>query len=94
MKVRWIAAARQDRADIIDYIADENPHAALKMDQLFSDAAKQLGDFPTLGRLGIVPGTRELIPHENYRLVYEVDEAKNTVWVMALVHTARQWPSR
>ncbi|CEE27843.1 hypothetical protein XACJK48_9360007 [Xanthomonas citri pv. citri] len=43
MKVRWIAAARQDRADIIDYIAVENPRAALKIDDLFSEAAKRLG---------------------------------------------------
>lgn len=92
MKVRWIAAARQDRADIVDYIAVENPRAALKMDELFSEAAEKLGDFPMLGRMGKIAGTREFIPHESYRLVYEVDEPENTVWIMALVHTARQWP--
>lgn len=52
MKVRWIAAARQDRADIIDYIAVETPRAALKMDDLFSEAAKRLGEFPKLGCTG------------------------------------------
>lgn len=92
MKVRWIAAARQDRADIIDYIAVENPRAAVKMDELFSEAAEKLGDFPMVGRMGQIPGTREAIPHESYRLVYEVDEPGNTIWIMALVHTARQWP--
>jgi plasmid stabilization system protein ParE len=39
---------------------------------------------------GRFPSTRELIPHENYRLVYEVQD--DTVWVLALIHTARQWP--
>ena len=92
MKVRWIAAARQDRADIVDYIAVENPRAALKLDELFSAAATRLGEFPKLGHNGKIPGTRELIPHESYRLIYEVDEATATVWVMAIVHTARQWP--
>jgi toxin ParE1/3/4 len=43
-----------------------------------------------LGHIGRVPGTRELIPHESYRLVYEVEA--DTVWILALVHTARQWP--
>ncbi|MBD4963880.1 type II toxin-antitoxin system RelE/ParE family toxin [Xanthomonas citri pv. citri] len=62
------------------------------MDDLFSEAAKRLGEFPKLGRTGKIPGTRELIPHESYRLVYEVDEAADTVWVMTLIHTARQWP--
>ncbi len=60
------------------------------MDRRFSDAAAKLADFPMLGRAGKVPGTRELIPHENYRLVYEVQG--DTVWVLALIHTARQWP--
>ncbi|MFS8057177.1 type II toxin-antitoxin system RelE/ParE family toxin [Rhizobium sp. BR 317] len=92
MKVRWIAAARQDRADIVDYIAVENPRAALKMDELFSEAAAKLGDFPMLGRMGKIPGTREFIPHESCQIVYEVDEPANMVWVMALVHTARLWP--
>ena len=35
-------------------------------------------------------GTRELIPHRSYRIVYEV--GPETVWVLALVHTSRQWP--
>jgi toxin ParE1/3/4 len=90
VNVRWIAAANQDRADIIDYIAIENPRAALKMDQLFSEAAAKLAKFPMIGRIGKVPGTRELIPHDSYRLIYEIDD--ETIWVLALVHTARLWP--
>ncbi len=60
------------------------------MDALFSDAATRLADHPKLGKSGKIPGTRELIPHESYRLVYEIDG--ETVWLLALVHTARQWP--
>lgn len=85
MKVRWVAEAKQDRADIVDYIAVENPRAALKMDELFGEAANKLAEFPKLGQKGKIPGTRELIPHESYRLIYEVDEASDTVWVMSLV---------
>jgi toxin ParE1/3/4 len=33
-----------------------------------------------------------LIAHENYRLIYEVDEAEKIVWVLTLIHTARRWP--
>ncbi len=60
------------------------------MDQLFSDAAAQLADFPLLGHAGEIASTRELSPHRNYRLVYEVVE--ETVWVLVLIHAARQWP--
>lgn len=64
--------------------------AAVRMDELFSDAAAKLADFPHIGRTGKIPGTRELIPHESYRLVYEVEG--ETLWILAVVHTARQWP--
>ena len=73
-----------------DYIATDNPQAAARLDELFSDAASRLARHPLLGRPGKIPGTRELIPHESYRLVYEIDG--ETVWILTLVHTARQWP--
>jgi toxin ParE1/3/4 len=79
--------AEQDRADILDYVAADNPQAAVRMDELFSEAADRLGNFPMLGHIARVPGTRDLIPHESYRLVYEVEA--DTVWILALVHTAR-----
>lgn len=60
------------------------------MDELFSTCAQQLSNFPQLGKPGLVAGTRELIPHENYRLVYEVNEVQAEVWVLALIHTARR----
>lgn len=90
MRIRWTASARQDRIGIREYIAADNRRAAARMDALFSEAAQRLADHPHLGKPGRVPGARELIPHESYRLVYEIDG--QTVWVLALVHTARLWP--
>jgi toxin ParE1/3/4 len=90
VKVIWTPEAEQDRTDVRDRIAGDNRLAASRMDRRFGDAAAKLADFPMLGRAGKVPGTRELIPHENYRLVYEIQG--DTVWILALVHTARQWP--
>ena len=90
MRVIWTPEAQQDRADVWDYIAADNLRAAVRMDELFSNAAASLVDHPTLGRQGKIQGTRELIPHDSYRLVYEI--SGETVWLLALVHTARQWP--
>jgi plasmid stabilization system protein ParE len=64
---------RQDRADIVDDIAQDNPLAAIRMDQLFEAAVGRLAE-----------------QHESYRLVYAVQA--DTVWSLALVHTARLWP--
>lgn len=90
MIVVWTPEAEQDRTDIWDYIATDNPGAAARMDELFSDAAASLAKHPKIGKTGKISGTRELILHESYHLVYEIDEDK--VWVLALVHTARMWP--
>jgi toxin ParE1/3/4 len=90
MRVLWTLSAEQDRADIIDFIAQDNPLAAIRIDELFGTAVGQLAEYPKMGRAGQIPGTRELIPHESYRLVYEVQA--DTVWILALVHTARLWP--
>lgn len=90
MRVIWASAAEQDRADIIDYISQDNPLAAIRMDELFAETAGRLAKHPHLGKAGLISGTRELIPHESYRLVYEVQD--NTVWILALMHTARMWP--
>ena len=89
MKVFWTPEAQQDRSDIWDYIATDNPRAAANIDALFSQAAARLADHPKLGHPGKIAGTRELIPHENYR-VYEV--VGETVWLLTLIHTSRQWP--
>ncbi|AZN38120.1 type II toxin-antitoxin system RelE/ParE family toxin [Iodobacter ciconiae] len=49
----------------------------------------RLADHPKLGLPGKIQGTRELIPHECYCLVYEI--SGEPVWMLALVHTACQW---
>ncbi len=87
MKVRWSDKAEQDRLTIWHDIAAENPQAAARIDQRFADAAASLTDLAQRGR---VAGTRELLPHETYRLVYQIDG--DIVWILALIHTARMWP--
>ncbi|MBL0163859.1 MAG: type II toxin-antitoxin system RelE/ParE family toxin [Xanthomonadales bacterium] len=92
MRVLWTLEAEQDRDHIWETIVADNPLAAVRIDHLFSDAAAKLGDFPKLGHAGRIVGTREFIAHESYRLVYEIVPEQNIVWILALVHTARQWP--
>lgn len=92
MKVFWVSAAEQDRAEVLDYIGQANPLAAIHMDELFAQAAARLADHSLLGKAGRIPGTREWILHESYRLIYQVQD--DAVWILALVHTARMWPPR
>lgn len=90
MKVAWSPDARTDLADITEYIALRNPRAAIELDALLSAAAAKLVDFPMSGRTGRKTGTREILPHSHYRMVYAV--VGKTITIHALVHTACQWP--
>ena len=62
----------------------------LALDALLSESAARLTDHPQLGRPGRVAGTRELVAHRNYLLVYDV--VTDTVRVLRILHAARQWP--
>ncbi len=90
MKIRWTPEAEAERLEIGEYIALDNPRAAVRMDSLFETAVLKLSDFPRIGRPGVIGGTRELIPHESYRIVYEIRD--DGIWITSVVHTARQWP--
>lgn len=41
-----------------------------------------------MGRSGLVTGTRELVVHPHYVVVYDV---KDTVRILRVLHTAQQW---
>ena len=90
MKVLWADSAAQNRLDIVDYIALDDLWAAIQIDALFERAVERLSEHPKLGRAGMLAGTRELIPHHSYRLIYEISD--DQIWILALLHTARQWP--
>ncbi|NIG98234.1 MAG: type II toxin-antitoxin system RelE/ParE family toxin [Serratia symbiotica] len=92
MKVRWTDEALQDRTAIWDYLAERNLVAAVELDGRFSEAAECLTEHPLMGVNGHLAGTRELVPHEHYRLIYELDEERELVWIVTLIHTARCWP--
>lgn len=72
MRLVWARPASADRKEIREYIAQDNPAAALALDELFSEKASRLVDHPGLGRPGRVTGTRELVAHQNYILIYDM----------------------
>ena len=90
MRLAWTRLASQDRKAIREYIAEDNPSAALELDEQFGFKARRLLSHADLGRSGRVPGTRELVVHPNYILIYDV--AGDVVRVLRVLHAARQWP--
>ncbi|MBA4090730.1 MULTISPECIES: type II toxin-antitoxin system RelE/ParE family toxin [Sphingomonadaceae] len=90
MRLRWTADAVRDRDAIYDYVEARSPRAAIRLDTIFSQKAADLSRLPAMGRPGRVPGTRELIAHRNYILVYDLTDTD--VRILRLLHAARLWP--
>ena len=91
MKLAWTRLALNDRQAIRSYIAQDNPIAALALDELFTEKASRLADHPGLGRPGRVSSTRKLVVHQHYLMIYDL--ANDLVRILRVLHTARQWPS-
>lgn len=86
----WKPAAIADRKNITTYIAQDNPRAAIEMADMLIQKAAQLDRYPTLGRAGRVKGTRELVVHPHYILIYRI--VGKAVEVVRIKHVARKWP--
>ena len=76
----------------MDYIAQDNPLAAIELDEEFEAKAVQLPQHPKLYKPGRVKGTREIVVRPNYVMVYRVD--KDAISILRVLHAARQWPTK
>lgn len=93
MEIIWRRAALADLKAIREFIAQDNPGAAARVHAAIQAAVDPLTNYPNLGRAGRVDGTRELIVVDlPYIIVYRLRE--DTVRVLAVIHTSRQWPRR
>lgn len=86
----WKPAAIADRKSITAYIAQDNPRAAIDVGDMLIEKAAQLDHNPMQGRIGRVKGTRELVVHPNYILIYRI--VGKIVEVLRVKHAAQRWP--
>lgn len=91
MAVSWTKRAEQDRDVIIERIAQDNPQAAIELDDHIEHLTMaSLAAHPEAFRTGRKKGTREMVLHPHYVLIYRVKG--RAVTVLRLLHTSRQWP--
>jgi toxin ParE1/3/4 len=88
--LEWRQAAREDLLAIVDYISDDNPAAAQALKDEIEAKVSRLLDHPKLYRSGRVPGTREMVVHRKYVVIYNQD--KTTISILRVLHGAQQWP--
>lgn len=91
MKIEWSLFAIEDRDTIFDYIEQDNPHAAISLDEHIEEQTKKLLQFPECGRPGRIEGTREIIlSNTPYIIAYRVK--RDTIRILRVLHGALQWP--
>ncbi|SMO65386.1 type II toxin-antitoxin system RelE/ParE family toxin [Gracilimonas mengyeensis] len=76
MKIIWSPTARNKTKEILEYIAEDNPGAALALIDLIEEKVENLTKNPESGR--VFPPTnndkiREIVVHENYGVIYEIN---------------------
>ncbi|WP_321939430.1 type II toxin-antitoxin system RelE/ParE family toxin [Burkholderia cepacia] len=92
LALHWNPKAYEDRAAIMDYIGEDDPQAAIELDELLEQRAATLQARAELYRQGRVAGTRELVVAPNYVLVYRIRPAEGIVEILRVLHARRQWP--
>ncbi len=90
LPVFWSAKALDELEAIAGYIAQFNPSAAENLQGLIEASVLPLSDHPYLYRPGRVAGTRELVVHPNYIVVYHV--ITNQIQILGVLHAAREYP--
>ena len=90
--IKWTEQATQQMDQAHDYIALSNSkEVAARITMQIATSVQQLAAFPMLGRVGRVPGTRELvISNTPFIAAYAIEEAD--IVVLAVYHGAQPWP--
>lgn len=92
MIVEWLPAAQRDFNTIIDFIAEDNPSAAIEQGNEIEHQIASLREYHQRGRSGRVKGTRELvIVRTPFIAAYRIK--RNRVQILRILHGAQQWPS-
>jgi addiction module RelE/StbE family toxin len=93
-QVIWTDEAIADMRQLVAFIPQDNPAAAVKLAEVIIRKSMLLAAHPRLGRMMRETKRdtlREIIIHP-YRLIYEIDDPSQTVRVRVLWHGARQEP--
>lgn len=91
MKIKLTKLAQDDLQSTKEYISLDKPSAAGAVVQRVMEAIENIALFPSIGRLGRVPHTKELVVSGTpLIIVYQV--RLDTLFVVRIIHAARKWP--
>ena len=90
LELIWSPAARDELSEILDYISQFNEDASENLRARIDSLVEKVQHHPQLFRSGRVPGTREIVAHPNYIVVYRV--LAEHIEVVSVVHARQEYP--
>jgi addiction module RelE/StbE family toxin len=93
LKLNFTPQAHDDLAAIHNWIAQDNELAADRVIARIVQSAMMFGQFPMLGRIGTIEGTREFsVVGLPYLIVYWIEETVNEIDILTIIHTRQRYP--
>jgi addiction module RelE/StbE family toxin len=91
MKVIWSPRAAADLERIANAIEKDKPDAAAKVASRIYHRLMALETTPEIGRIGVVPGTREIVFHPwPYIAVYKI--SRGAMRIILIRHASQRYP--
>jgi addiction module RelE/StbE family toxin len=91
MRIRWTEGADGNLNQVAEYIAQDNPPAAIASVNKIIGAVQILMDYPTIGKRGRERGTRELVVAGlPYIVIYAVQ--REELVILRVLHTSMKYP--
>lgn len=91
MRIKWTKGAQNNLNQIEDYIAQDNPKAAVDIVIKIIKAVGMLSENPAIGRTGRIFDTRELIINGTPFIVpYRIKSEQ--VEILRVLHSSTKWP--
>lgn len=91
----WLPIAMEERFEQLDYIAQDNPLAAISQDEEIERQTNMLSSQPEMGRVGRVRGTRELVISQTpYIAIYRIAVGRKRIEILRFLHGAQKWPRK
>lgn len=91
MRVDWTRTALANLQAEAEFIGRDDPEAARRVIATIWAAVERLRQYPAMGRVGRVPGTRELVVSSTpYLVPYRIREDR--IEILRVLHSSRRWP--
>jgi addiction module RelE/StbE family toxin len=90
LPIIWSRGALDDLDRLTDYIDRDSHSAAFAMYERVRAAVEPVSQHPYMFRPGRLAGTREIVAHPNYIIVYRV--LADRILVEAVIHARQKYP--